>query len=127
MEKNSIISNIIKIFKMKTKSKKIREEAEALQRKSIEEKERVERELKQAEEKLEEYNKLIQAAEEEEKKQQEDTLSEINTLAESNGYFCGIVLTKEDIFAILNMYIEKQENIIIPARIYLKENTENND
>jgi uncharacterized protein YlxW (UPF0749 family) len=127
MEKNNIISNIIKKIYMKTKSKKIREEAEELHRKSIEEKERVEKELKDAQEKLEEYKRLIEEAEAEEKKQQEDTLAELNNIAESRGYFLGIVLTKDDIFAILNMYIEKQENIIIPARLYLNENTDKND
>lgn len=121
MEKNIIIQNLKNIF-MKSKSKKIKEEAEELKNNTIALKEKAEKELKEANEKLEQYNKLIEEAEQEEKLKYDNTLQEIKEVANKNGYFCGVVLTREDILNILNIYMDTKDNVRINASLYLIEN-----
>ena len=50
-------------------------------------------------------------------------------LCKETGYFCGVVLTKQDLLTVIDMAIETKDNIRIPFRLYIDETAgkENNE
>lgn len=49
-----------------------------------------------------------------------DTMKDhINSLSSENGLFIGVILTPEDILGIVQLAMERKENIKIPFNIYL--------
>jgi hypothetical protein len=69
-------------------------------------------------EKLEEIKALLELAQKEETEKIESITEEINTLCNENNLYCGVVLTVDDLMAVVKMAIQSKENIKIPFRIY---------
>jgi DNA repair exonuclease SbcCD ATPase subunit len=79
--------------------------------------EKARQEAEAAAERLAEVQALQEAAEKEEQEQMEATERAINELCEDM-YFCGIILTHEDVLTIVNLAMENRENIRIPFKLY---------
>lgn len=86
------------------------------------------RKSKQASEKLEEVQKELERlqAEKELADQQEQELIDntkkaIDGECEEAGLYCGVILTPEDVLAIVQLAIQTKENIKIPYNLYFKE------
>lgn len=88
---------------MKKKSKIVREESLSLQSR------------------LEEVNQLLEEALAEEKEKEETLSATLTDLCEEQGYFCGVVLTPEDVATVVALAIQSKENIRIPFRLYSKD------
>ena len=78
-------------------------------------------EQKQAVEKLEEVNNLLQQSIDEEKNLIETVEKEITDIAEKNGFFAGVVLTHNDIVSILQIALKTGENVQVPFKLTFKE------
>ena len=79
---------------------------------------------KEAEEqvkKLEEIQELLKLAQQEEADKIESVIKQIEALCKQNDVFCGVILTVDDLLAVVKMAIQSKENIEIPFRIYIKE------
>jgi hypothetical protein len=111
-----------KVNQAKTRTQKVKFEAEK-QLQAIQA--AAEKRAKELQDRIEEAEREEQKALEEEKKQFEATEKLIRETTEENGYFCGVVLTKDDILTIVNMAIETKENIRIPFRLYILDDEEN--
>ena len=86
------------------------------------------RKSKQASEKLEEVKKeleRLQAEKELADKQEQELIDNtklvINKECDNAGFFCGIILTPQDVLQIVQLAIETKENIKIPYNLYFKE------
>jgi len=77
-------------------------------------------ELKKAQERLEEVERLKLEAETEEKALFTKIELEINTITELNDMFCGVVLNREDIVAIVDIALKTGEPVKVPFRLYYK-------
>lgn len=88
---------------MARKSKKVREAAEEQAKR------------------LQEMKELLEQAEQEEKKILEDTEESIQKIAEKNNIFCGVILSQEDLLAVLRLALETKENIKIPFKLYFND------
>lgn len=86
------------------------------------------RKSKQASEKLEEVKKeleRLQAEKELADKQEQELIDNtklvINKECDNAGFFCGTILTPQDVLQIVQLAIETKENIKIPYNLYFKE------
>lgn len=104
-----------KTVNAQTRLDKVRFEAEK-QMKAMQE--AAEKRAAELQKQIEEAEETARKAEEEEKKLYEDTQAGIEKLCKDGGYFCGVILTKEDVLAVVSMAIELKENIKIPFRLY---------
>lgn len=77
-------------------------------------------ELKKVQEKLEEVEKLKQEAEAEEKALFEIAETEIKTIADKNDMFCGVILNRDDIVAVVDIALKTGESVKIPFKLYYK-------
>ena len=71
--------------------------------------------------KLKEIEELLERANKEEESLTQNATDQINQICSSGGFFCGVVLTKEDLFKIISIMIDTKENIKIPFNLYYKE------
>lgn len=74
--------------------------------------------LKKAQDKLSELERLNKEAEEEEKAQLDKAHSDINEIAESNDFFCGVILSQDDIVSIVSLALKSGESVKIPFKLY---------
>ena len=88
---------------MARKSKKVREAAEEQAKR------------------LQEMKELLEQAEQEENQLLEDAENSINKVTEKNNMFCGVILSYEDLLAVLRLALETKENIKIPFKLYFNE------
>lgn len=72
-------------------------------------------------EKEAEIERLAQEAEQEEKNLLETTTNQITELSENSGLFCGVILSKQDLVAIIELALRTNEAVKIPFRLYFKE------
>lgn len=72
--------------------------------------------------KLQELEKMAKESEEEEKFLLERTEKTISGIAESEGLFCGVILTPKDLTAIIELMIESKESVKIAFKLYFKDN-----
>jgi hypothetical protein len=72
-------------------------------------------------EKLKEIEELLKLAQQEETEKIESVTSQINVLCEENNLFCGVILSVDDLLAVVKMAIQSKERIEIPFRIYPKD------
>jgi hypothetical protein len=70
---------------------------------------------------LEETQKLLEMAQKEEQEKIGSVTAEINSLCEENDFFCGIILTTEDLMSVIRLAIDSKEPVKIPFRIYMNE------
>ena len=77
-------------------------------------------ELLKAQERLAEVEKLKIEAELEEKKQFDNIRQQIENIAEQNNMFCGIILSTQDIVAVIDIAFKTGEAVKIPFNIYYK-------
>lgn len=83
-------------------------------------KEAAEKRAAELQKKVEEAEAEALKAEEEEKQLLEDTMKQIKATCDENGYFCGVIITKEVLLQITNMMIDNAgQNIKIPFRLYI--------
>lgn len=78
-------------------------------------------ELKAQATKLQEIQKLQEEAQAEETQLLEETTKEITEMAEGKGLFCGVILTKADLVAVIDIALKSGEDVTIPFRLYFKE------
>ena len=74
--------------------------------------------LKKAEEELKAKEKELLEAQEEDKIRHDEATVKIKDVASSLGYFCGIILTKQDILNLLNQMIDNPGNISVEFNLY---------
>ena len=77
--------------------------------------------IKEAEAKAETARLEYENAMAEEKQMLEDTEKAIADIAAGKELFCGVILTPDDITAIVSLAIKTKENIKIPFRLYFNE------
>jgi hypothetical protein len=80
------------------------------------------RESKLARMKLEEAQKHATETEQEDLSLVESANELITGFCEDNGLFCGVILTPKDIGAIVELMLEKRENIKIGFKLYFTDN-----
>ena len=107
-----------KVEQSKAKLDKVRLEAER-QMKEIQE--TAERRAAELQKQIDDAEEAAKIAEEEELELYENTMAHINKLCKETGYFCGVVLTKQDLLTVVDMAIETKENVKIPFRLYIDE------
>ncbi|MDP2060676.1 MAG: hypothetical protein Q8J97_13120 [Flavobacteriaceae bacterium] len=79
-------------------------------------------EVLKAKEKLAEIERIRLEAENEEALKMEVSGKQIDEIAAENGMFVGVILTKADIVAIIDMALKSGgENVKIPYRLYFNE------
>jgi glutathione S-transferase len=110
-----------KVNQAKTRTQKVKFEAEK-QLQAIQA--AAQKRAKELQEQIEEAEKAEKQAIEEEEKRFKETEAHIQEISKDNGYFCGIVLTKADILAIVDLAIDSKENIKIPFRLYITDEEE---
>ena len=71
--------------------------------------------------KIEELEQLAQQAEMEEKTMIENAEKQIQGVADSINMFCGVILSKQDIVAIVDLALKTNESVKIPFKLYFKE------
>jgi hypothetical protein len=81
----------------------------------------IRQEAKQAKERLDEINRLIEEAKVEEQAIITRVKAEIDSMCEADNLFCGVILTTEDIIAIVKLAFETKETIKIPYNIYFND------
>lgn len=104
-----------KVEQAKTRKAKVVFEAEAQMRKI---QEAAERRAKELQSQIEEAERLENEAIEEEKRIFEKTESDINQMTNDAGYFCGVILSREDVLAIVDLMIQTKQNVKIPFKLY---------
>lgn len=107
-----------KSVKAKERLDKVRFEAEA-QIKRMQE--AAKKRAVELQKQIEEAEAAAQKAMEEEQALFEQTEKEIKDLCTERGYYCGVILTKENVLQIVQMAIEIKDNIKIPFRLYVDE------
>lgn len=107
-----------KVEQSKAKLDKVRLEAER-QMNVIQE--TAERQAAELQKRIDDAEEAAKIAEEEELELYENTMTHINKLCKETGYFCGVVLTKQDLLTVIDMAIETKDNIRIPFRLYIDE------
>ncbi len=124
MEKSAIAN----LLKTNTMGKKRQSAKEKLDKVKLEAQEQMRKVQAAAEKRAQELREQIEAAEEEElreRKEQEmlykDTVSGIDELADKGDFFVGVILTHNDILAVIDLAIKSKEAIKIPYRLYNKE------
>ena len=78
-------------------------------------------EVKKAQEKLAEVERLKQEADLEEKGLLEKAEADIKGIADENNLFCGIILSHDDLIAVLQLALKTGEAVRIPFRLYFNE------
>jgi hypothetical protein len=73
--------------------------------------------------KLRETQELLRLAQQEETEKIESITEQIKILCEDNNMFCGVILTIDDLLAVIKIAIQSKENTEIPFRIYPKEDS----
>lgn len=79
------------------------------------------KEVEKAVERLKEIEALAKEAELEEAAKMEQVKQNIDALCKEHNMFAGVVLTKDDLIAVLRMAFETKENIKIPFALYFNE------
>lgn len=102
---------------MARKVKKVTEEALKVQAELEEAKKKYEAE----QEKAKQMEELLKLAEEEDKNRKEDTINQIDELCEKEGFYCGVILTFEDVVKILELMINTKEAVKIKYALYFNE------
>lgn len=104
----------MELVKKERKTKKAAENAEEI--------------MKKAQATIDEANASAEAAQKElereieaEKQMLENAEKSINDIAAANDLFCGVILTADDIAAVLTIALKTHENIKIPFRLYFNE------
>lgn len=110
-----------KVEQSKAQLDKVRLEAE-MQMKVIQE--TAEKRAAELQKRVDDAEEAAKIAEEEELELYENTMAYINKLCKETGYFCGVVLTKQDLLTVIDMAIETKDNIRIPFRLYIDETAE---
>lgn len=72
--------------------------------------------------KTKEVEELLTLSIEEETKKVNDTKEAIDTVLKDTGLFCGIILTPQDVFEIIRLMIQTQENVKIGYNLYFEDN-----
>lgn len=79
-------------------------------------------ELRKTEEKLKEIEELNRLAENEDQEKLISISGQILQIASDNEMFCGVILTKKDILAIVDLAMRsKDETVSIPFQVYFKD------
>jgi hypothetical protein len=78
-------------------------------------------EKKQLLEKVAELERLQAEAEAEEKQKIESATSSIETIASDIEMFCGVILSQQDIVAVVDLALKTGEPVKIPFKLYFKE------
>lgn len=86
-------------------------------RKSI----KVKNELALKKKELEEQELILQAELEAELKVAENVEKEISRISEENSFFCGVILTREDLLKVFELALQTGENVKIPFKLYFNE------
>ncbi len=109
-------------------AKKRQSAKEKLDKVKLEAQEQMRKVQAAAEKRAQELREQIEAAEEEERKAKEeeeklykDTVSGIDKLADKGDFFVGVILTHNDILAVIDLAMKSKEAIKIPYRLYNKE------
>ncbi len=109
-------------------AKKRQSAKEKLDKVKLEAQEQMRKVQAAAEKRAQELREQIEAAEEEERKAKEeeeklykDTVEGIDVLAEKGDFFVGVILTHNDILAVIDLAMKSKEAIKIPYRLYNKE------
>lgn len=82
---------------------------------------RVRKDAEKAMQKVRETENLVKLAEEEDRERMESVRKSIDIACESNGFFCGVILTPEDIPGIIRLMIQTGENVKIGYSLYYNE------
>lgn len=75
----------------------------------------------EAKKRLEEIEKLEQEAQAEEISKVQSIEQSITKICTDNEMFCGIILTKQDILAIVEIAMQSGENVKIPFKLYFND------
>jgi hypothetical protein len=78
-------------------------------------------EKKQLLEKVAELERLQAEAEAEEKQKIEDATASIEMIASGIEMFCGVILSQQDIVAVVDLALKTGEPVKIPFKLYFKE------
>lgn len=70
---------------------------------------------------IEEQELILKAELEAELKVAEDVEKEITRLLEDNNFFCGVILTREDLLKVFELALQTGENVKIPFKLYFNE------
>ena len=70
---------------------------------------------------LKETQELIKEAQQEEQERLQSVTGQIETICKDNDVFCGMILTVDDLAAIIKLAVDSKQNLKIPFRIYLNE------
>lgn len=104
----------MEVVKRTRKSAKAYQDAEEIGRQAQEA-------IKEAEARAEAAKQAFDAAVAEEKQMLEDTEKAITEIADGKELFCGVILTPDDITAIVSLALKAKDNIKIPFKLYFKE------
>lgn len=81
--------------------------------------------IKQTQEKLdkikleaEELTSQLKDAEDKEQELLNETTEKINVICKESEYFCGVILSRQDLLAVLDLAMQTQIDIKIPYRLY---------
>lgn len=81
--------------------------------------------IKQTQEKLdkikleaEELTSQLKNAEDKEQELLNETTEKINVICKEAEYFCGVILSRQDLLAVLDLAMQTQIDIKIPYRLY---------
>jgi hypothetical protein len=78
-------------------------------------------EVKKAQEKLAEIERLKIEAEKEETILLESVTNQINELQTTNNVFVGMTITRQDLLAIVDIALQSGENVKVPFRVYIND------
>jgi hypothetical protein len=78
-------------------------------------------EVKKAQEKLAEIERLKIEAEKEETILLESVTYQINELQTTNNVFVGMTITRQDLLAIVDIALQSGENVKVPFRVYIND------
>lgn len=74
-----------------------------------------------AAQKLNELQKLEEEAQKEEEELLDNTRKKIEAISENAGFFCGVILTPDDLGNVVALAAKTGENVRIPFRLYFNE------
>ena len=75
----------------------------------------------EAQKRVEELERLAVEAQQEETNIIQTAENNINDIAKLNGMFCGVILNRTDLVAILDLALKTGESVKIPFRLYFNE------
>ncbi len=108
-------------------TKKRQTAKEKLEKVKLEAQEQMRKVQDAAEKRAQELREQIEAAEQEERKAKEeedklykDTVEGISNIADKGDFFVGVILTHNDILAVVDLAMKSKEAIKIPYRLYNK-------